>query len=202
MENNINQQETSNENTVKNDSTKAVKNNDDQMGSQSIPYNRFSEVNGKLKESQAEIEELKATINKFASDKKAQDEANLQEKGEYKNLWEEQKKANLQLTEDYTNIKNEWTEYKEEKTANLIELIPEDKREFADGMPFKKLEKYANSFSTPNTNAQKTNTQRPGNTGGDFGGYSSYVEWAQKDPEGYKKANNSVSNGGIKLGFE
>ena len=197
MENNTNQQESSNDNTVKNDSTQAVNKNENQ-----IPISRFNEVNSVKKELADENASLKARISEIEQKQKDARNTELEKQGEYKKLLDEQKKVNVDVQQKYDTLNSEWTGYKEEKTKEFMDMIPEDKREFADGMPFLKLEKFANSFqATPN--APKTNTQRPANTGGDFGGYSSYVEWAQKDPESYEKANQDINkNGGIKLGFE
>jgi len=37
---------------------------------------------------------------------------------------------------------------------------------------------------------------------GEFGGYSSYAEWAEKDPEGYQKQNQSPNPlGNFKIGY-
>ena len=36
---------------------------------------------------------------------------------------------------------------------------------------------------------------------GEFGGYKSYEEWASKDPDGYKKANQSPTSQGMKIGY-
>ena len=46
-------------------------------------------------------------------------------------------------------------------------------------------------------NAGKTDSSRAGTTAkGDFGGYSSYSEWATKDPKGYEQENGIVGNQG------
>ena len=34
-----------------------------------------------------------------------------------------------------------------------------------------------------------------------MGGYSSYAEWAEKDPKGYQESNNTVQGSGIKIGY-
>ena len=54
----------------------------------------------------------------------------------------------------------------------------------------------------PNANANKTNSARQGvNPTGEFGGYGSPQEWAEKDPKGYQEANNTVTGSGIKIGY-
>ena len=49
-------------------------------------------------------------------------------------------------------------------------------------------------------NAGKTDSSRAGVTAkGDFGGYSSYAEWAAKDPKGYEEANGIVGGNRLNL---
>ena len=68
------------------------------------------------------------------------------------------------------------------------------------GSSINKLEKYVSkvvNVSAPSTSSARATTGKAG----DFGGYSSYAEWATKDPEGYKKANNTIAGSGIKIGY-
>ena len=48
-------------------------------------------------------------------------------------------------------------------------------------------------------NTSKATGQR--GSGGEFGGYESYAEWAQKDPKGYVQANNTLQGNNIKIGY-
>ena len=58
------------------------------------------------------------------------------------------------------------------------------------------------SLETTSQSAGKTNPSRAGvSPAGDFGGYSSYGEWANKDPKGYAKATSSLEGRGIKIAY-
>jgi hypothetical protein len=53
----------------------------------------------------------------------------------------------------------------------------------------------------------KTKAQEPsarnlvGTKNTEFGGYSSFAEWAEKDPIGYESQNRSNASKGIKVGY-
>ena len=81
-------------------------------------------------------------------------------------------------------------------------ITSDDDKLIAEGLTLDKLELFAKKVTQ--TNALGTPSQRPANSTkgtGDFGGYSSYQEWATKDPEDYKKANGSNANSEIKIGY-
>ena len=96
-----------------------------------------------------------------------------------------------------------WNDYKTNKRVSIMERITNDEEiKIAKKLPLSELELFANRVTQ--TNTVGTPNQRPANSTkgtGEFGGYSSYVEWAEKDPEGYQKANNSVRSGDIKIGY-
>lgn len=89
------------------------------------------------------------------------------------------------------------------KTAfdDMLDQIPEDKRSLIpDGLSLKDKISYIRtnrshlidnkslSSKAPNVpEVPKTETVSKG--AGQFGGYSSYIEWQMKDPKGYEKAN-------------
>ena len=81
-------------------------------------------------------------------------------------------------------------------------IVNDEDKAIAEGLSLDKLELFANRVSQ--TNAVGTPNQRPANSTkgtGDFGGYSSFIEWAEKDPEGYKKANTTQTSQGFKIGY-
>ena len=100
-------------------------------------------------------------------------------------------------------VADEYTTYKTNKRASLMETITNDEdKSIAEDLSLAKLEKFANRVTQ--TNTLGTPNQRPANSKkgtGEFGGYSSYVEWAEKDPKGYEKANNPQTSGVIKIGY-
>jgi hypothetical protein len=85
--------------------------------------------------------------------------------------------------------------------AGLMEQLPEERREFGASMDTATLQKFV-ATEQQAANADKTSQSRPGNiAGGEFGGYSSHAEWAEKDPKGYQEANNSINGQGIKIAY-
>ena len=63
-------------------------------------------------------------------------------------------------------------------------------------MPLQELEEFS-VIESVNANAGKTDSSRAGTTAkGEFGGYSSYAEWATKDPKSYEEVNGIVGNAG------
>ena len=81
-------------------------------------------------------------------------------------------------------------------------IANEEDIKIAKKLPLSELELFANRVTQTNTIG--TPNQRPANSTkgtGEYGGYSSYQEWATKDPESYKEAN-SVRGKGIKIAYE
>ena len=175
-------------------STEASQNN----VSDGIPKTRFDEVNNKYKDGVTQNQELQAQLDKMIADKEAARKNKLEKEGEYKTLLEE---SNAKLEKAQVDVKA-WSEYKENKRSTLMEQITEDSdKSIAESLPLEKLELYVskvNKASSLPTNTSRAGSQKPQ---GDFGGYSSYVEWATKDPDGYEKENNSVAGAGIKIGY-
>ena len=156
---------------------------------------RFKEVIGQRNEQRDENAQLKKQLDKYQADEKAKEEKLLQEKGEFQTILD-RKDAELK---DALSKASEWDEYKSARRQAYLEELPEDKHEIFKALPYDKAEKFyqiemANSGVQ---NAGKTDSSRAGTTAkGDFGGYSSYVEWATKDPKGYEEANGIVGNAG------
>ena len=105
--------------------------------------------------------------------------------------------------DDFKTQSEQWNNYQTNKRESLMsKLTTDEDKSIADGLSdLNKLETYVNKVTT--TNAPSTSQARAA-TGkaGDFGGYSSYAEWATKDPAGYKKANQTVQGTGIKIAYE
>ena len=77
-----------------------------------------------------------------------------------------------------------------------METITNDEdKSIAEDLSLDKLEKFANRVTQ--TNTVGTPNQRPANSTkgtGDYGGYSSWAEYAQKDPKGASEAMNKLDN--------
>ena len=180
---------------VEQPSTEASKNN---VSEGNIPQSRFNEVNTQKNEYKTQVSDLQSQLDKVKADQETARNKELEKQGEYKKLLEE---ANAKLEKSSVVVK-EYEEYKTNKRDSLMESLTEDTdKSIAEGLSLDKLELYVskvNKASSLPTNTSRAANQQPK---GNFGGYSSYAEWATKDPEGYQKANNSVAGSGIKIGY-
>jgi LysM repeat protein len=181
-------------NSVTNDSTKADTNDN------SIPKARLDEVVAQKHRFQDEANSYKSQLDELKAKQESARKKELEKQGEYKTLLDE---ANAKI-EKLSGIAEEYTTYKTNKRASLMENITnDDDKLIAEDLSLAKLEKFVSRVTQTNTIG--TPNQRPANSSkgtGDFGGYSSYQEWATKDPEGYKEANNTIKGQGINIAYE
>ena len=188
---------TAEENSVTNPSTKAAENKE-QNPLHENP--RFKEVIGQRNEVRDENANLKQQLDKYQADEKAKEDKLLQEKGEFQTILD---RKDAELKEALSKA-NEWDEYKTAKRQVYLEGLPEEKHEIFKALPYDKAEKFY-QMETANSgvqNAGKTDSSRAGTTAkGEFNGYSSYAEWAQKDPKSYTQANNTLQGSDIKIGY-
>ena len=180
----------SNENTETNPSTETSNKN--------VPYDRFQEVVASKNEMAGQIGKLQAQIDKMNQDNKSKAEAKMVEDGKLKEALD----IVTQERDSYKTQSEQWNKYQTDKRENLMSKLTDDTdKSIAEGLTdLSKLETYVNKVVT--VNAPSTSTARA-TTGkvGDMGGYSSYAEWAEKDPKGYQEANNTVKGSGIKIGY-
>ena len=180
----------SNDNAVNNPSTEGSKNND-------VPYDRFQEVNSQKNDYKSQAETAMSKLNEIESSQAKARDAKMVENEEFKTLLAERDAEIVKLTA----VSNQWNTYQEETRTSLMEKLPEGKREFGEGMELAKLQKFVETeVQSVNPNAGKTNSARQGVTpnGGEFGGFSSYEEWASKDPKGWEKHLEQSTIGFIK----
>tara|TARA_Y100001938_G_scaffold37132_2_gene51284 strand:- start:797 stop:1363 length:567 start_codon:yes stop_codon:yes gene_type:complete len=177
----------SNDNAVNNPTTEGSKNND-------VPYDRFQEVNTQKNDWKSQAETAMSKLKEYEAEQAKAREAKMVQNEEYKTLLAEKDAEIAKLTE----VSNQWNNYQEETRTSLMEKLPEDKRQFGEGMDLTKLQKFVDTeVQSVNPNAGKTNSQRQGvnPSGGEFGGYSSWAEFAMKDPKGAEAAiANETSN--------
>ena len=172
-------------------------NNSTQADTKNVPYDRFVEVNQAKNDLAGQVGKLQAQIDKMNQTTKQQQEAKMVEDGKL------QEALNIVQKErdDFKVQAEQWNTYQTDKRESLMsKLTEEDDKSIADGLSLDKLEKYVSkvvNVSAPSTSSARATTAKAG----DFGGYSSYAEWASKDPEGYKKANNTIAGSGIKIGY-
>ena len=189
-ENKVESQTNVEPNNVTNNSTQAEKN---------VPYDRFQEVVQSKNEMATQIGTLQAQIDKMSADNKSKAEAKLVEDGKLKEALDIVTKER----DSYKTQSDQWNQYQTDKRESLMsKLTTDEDKSIAEGLnDLNKLETYVNkvvNVSAPSTSTARATTGKTG----DMGGYSSYVEWAEKDPESYKKANNTVQGQGIKIGYE
>ncbi len=189
-ENKVETQTQGDQNTVTNDSTQAETKN--------VPYDRFQEVVQSKNEMAGQIGKLQAQIDKMNSDNKSKQEAKMVEDGKLKEALDIVTKER----DSFKTQSDQWNTYQSDKRESLMSKLTNDEdKSIAEGLSdLNKLETYVNKVV--NVNAPSTSKARA-TTGkvGEMGGYSSYAEWAEKDPKGYQDANNSVKGSGIKIGY-
>ena len=159
-----------------------------------IPKSRLDEVIGQRNDANTRIEKLEATVNEFTAKGEKQREDKLKANEQHEVLITELK----QKLETVTEKADHWKTYQEDRRATLTDKLPENRREFTEGMDLTKLEKFVDS-EVQAVNANKTNSARQGvNPAGEFGGYADVQEWAQKDPIGFQKHLEQNVQGYIK----
>jgi len=172
-------------------------NNSTEADNKNVPYDRFAEVNQAKNDLAGQVGKLQAQIDKMNQTTKQQQENKMVEDGKLKEA------LNIvQKERDEFKVQSEqWNTYQADKRESLMgKLTDDDDKSIADGLSLDKLEKYVSkvvNVSAPSTSSARATTGKAG----DMGGYSSYAEWAQKDPKGYQEANNSVQGSGIKIGY-
>ena len=172
-------------NNVTNNSTEAEKN---------VPYNRFQEVVQSKNDMAAELGKLQAQIDKMNADNKSKAEAKLVEDGKLK----EALGIMTQERDSYKSKADQWSAYQTSKRETLMSKVTnDDDKSIAEGLQdLNKLESFVNRVTKRDVPSTSTARADSGNTG-DMGGYSSYAEWATKDPKGYEEANGKVDITGM-----
>ena len=170
-----------------------------EAGEKNVPYDRFQEVVNSKNDMASQVGELQAQIDKMNATSKQQQEAKMVEDGKLKEALDIVTKER----DEYKTQSDSWLSYQSDKRESLMgKLTNDDDKSIAEGLSdLNKLETYVNKVT--NVNAPSTSTARAtSGKVGDFGGYSSYTEWATKDPEGYQKANNKLAGQNITIGIE
>ena len=189
-ENKVESQTTVETNNVTNDRTEPVEN-------KNVPYDRFQEVVQSKNDMATQLGKLQAQIDKMNADNKTKQEAKMVEDGKLKEALDI-------ITKERDTFKgqaDQWNQYQSDKRETLMSKLTNDEdKSIAEGLTdLNKLETYVNKVVTinaPSTSQARATTAKVG----EMGGYSSYGEWAAKDPEGYKKAN-SIKGSGIKIAY-
>ena len=133
---------------------------------------------------EARVAELETKLNSF-------EDQRLKEKEDFKALYE---KVSIENDQNKAKAK-QWSEYETLKREELLSNIPEEERGDFEGVKLKSLENIISKMTSPKTvNPDHVSNAPKG--AGDFGGYSSYAEWATKNPKSYEEVNGIVGNEG------
>ena len=178
------EQQVSNE-PVGNEDTKAVEapSADASVIAESKKYRKRSQA------SEARVAELEAKINSIKDDR-------LKEQNKFQELYE-QTKSELDTVKP---VAEKWTNYEATERESLLNQVPEDEKAEWENSPLNLLKKYVAKSTIKTNNPSHVDNLSRGKTT-EFGGYESYPEWAQKDPEGYVQANNTLQGNNIKIGY-
>ena len=177
--------------------TDNVKNTSTEAEPKNVPYDRFQEVVSSKNEMAGQLGKLQAQIDKMNSDNKSKAEAKMVEDGKLKEALDIVSKER----DSFKTQADQWNTYQTDKRESLMSKLTNDEdKSIAEDLSLTKLETYVNKVV--NVNAPSTSSARA-TTGkaGEFGGYSSYAEWASNDPKGYEEANNSIKGSNIKIGY-
>jgi len=184
---NVETQTTPEETQANNPSTEASEKN--------VPYDRFQEVNQAKNDMASQVGKLQAQIDKMNSDNKSKAEAKLVEDGKLKEALD----LMTQERDSFKGQADSWNTYQTDKRESLMgKLTTDEDKSIAEGLgDLNKLETYVGSVT--NVNAPSTSTARA-TTGsaGEMGGYSSWEEFAMKDPKGAGAAIEESTKGFIK----
>ena len=171
------------------DTQTTVEQNNDNKGNtevdKNVPYDRFQEVVQSKNDMAGQIGKLQAQIDKMNSDSKSRAEAKMVEDGKLKEALDLVTKER----DTFKGQSEQWNTYQTDKRESLMSKLTDDTdKNIAEGLSdLNKLETYVNKVV--NVNAPSTSKARA-TTGkaGDMGGYSSWEEFAVKDPKVAEKA--------------
>ena len=167
-------------NSETNPSTQADKND--------VPYGRFQEVNHKMRNFESELQKEREENAKLKAEREEARQNALKEKDEYKTLYNEGESKWLKTEEQNKVLQSDLNSFRE----GLINQVPEERRYVTENMSIANLQKFVQDEQLT-VNANKTDSSRAGTTAkGDFGGYSSWEEFAVRDSEGAEKALNEL----------
>ena len=176
---------TAEDNSVPNPSTQADDKND-------VPYTRFQEKNAQWKERGEVIDKITAENAELKAKQEDARQKALKDAGDIETLLQESQSKNVKYEETLKKQGEELGAFRQ----GLVDQVPEERRVYTEGMNMATLQKFVQDEQMT-ANAGKTDSSRAGTQAkGDFGGYSSYSEWATKDPKGYEEVNGIVGNQG------
>jgi|TARA_Y100000294_G_scaffold82084_1_gene77118 hypothetical protein len=146
----------------------------------SIPYARFSELVDEKNTLKVELDSMKKSIKEQAEDRKLKE---MESKGEYEKIMIDMT-SKLEAAETKAKA---FDEYQASRRESLLSKLPEEDRGTYDGLSLDKLEVHVDKFNSKPNPANVDNSKPT-----KMGGYSSDLEYAIQDPEGYEKAKKGT----------
>ena len=141
-------------------------------------------------------QELQGKLEQFEKNEAASRQKKMEEAGEFKTIIAEKDSE----IESLTKKAGEYDNYLNTRKSELLESFSEDDREQFSHLSLSDIEKLSKRLNVSKSNVPNVPEGRDANLG-EFGGYSSYQEWATKDPSGYEKANTPQTSGKMKIGY-
>ena len=141
-------------------------------------------------------QELQAKLEQFEKNEAASRQKKMEEAGEFKTIIAEKDTEIESLTKKATEYDN----YLNTRKSEILESFSEDDREQFSHLSLSDIEKLSKRLNVSKSNVPNVPEGRDAKLG-EFGGYSSYQEWASKDPSGYEKSTNPATSGKIKIGY-
>ena len=139
---------------------------------------------------------LETQLEQFEKDKASSRQKKMEEAGEFKTILAEKDSTIESLTKKAEAHDN----YLNTRKSELLENFSEDDRDQFNHLPLSDIEKLSKRLNVSKSNVPNVPEGRDAKLG-EFGGYESYEEWAAKDPDGYKKANQAPTSQGMKIGY-
>lgn len=106
----------------------------------------------------------------------------------------ELEKKNATLTESLTKYQAQLDDVIAGARKDLLAQLPAERQERVKDWPVDQLKTYVSDFVELTNSGKGIPGAKPGaGDVGEYGGYSSFAEWANKDPDGYRKQRQAES---------
>jgi len=145
-----------------------------------VPYARFKEVNDERRELKSQLDSRNSEIKRQAEDRKLKE---MESKGDYEKIMIDMT-SKLEAAETKAQA---FDEYQASRRESLLSKLPEEDRGTYDGLSLDKLEVHVEKFNSK-PNPANVDSSKPS----EMGGYSSDLEFAIQNPEGYEKAKKGT----------
>ena len=162
---------------------------------QSAPVSPDAGLIAESKKYRTRAQTAEAELGKLQKKLDEQANATLKENEEWKTLAD---KREQQLNEALPYKEK----YEAQYSANIQRLLskfPEEQREKYKGKDPEWLESLLEAQGKNDFTETSERASVPKNQ--EFGGYGSYAEWAQRDPDGYTKSNNTLQGTNVKIAY-